>query len=51
MPYGCNIVSTDTTTLQNLTMREAKIYTAVILAVPVLLAVLGAVLIIKRKNA
>ncbi|MBR2344021.1 MAG: Gldg family protein [Clostridia bacterium] len=50
-PYGCNIVSTDTTTLQNLTMREAKIYTAVILAVPVLLAVLGAVLIIKRKNA
>ena len=50
-PYGCNVVTTGSLALQNLTAREARLYTAIILTVPVLLTVLGAVLIIKRKNA
>ncbi len=49
-PYGTNAVIYDTLTLQNLTMRRAKIYTALILSVPVILAAAGAVVIIKRKN-
>ncbi len=49
-PYGCHAVIADETTLQNLTMGTAKLYTALICAIPVLLAVFGAVIIIKRKN-
>ena len=36
--------------LENLTMGRAKLYTAIILAIPVALAALGAITIIRRKN-
>ena len=49
-PYGCNTVLTDRSSLQNLTMRAARTYTAILMAIPVALAVVGAVIIIKRKN-
>lgn len=50
MPYGCDIVRADTSTLENLTMGTARIYTALILAVPTALAAVGAVILVKRKN-
>lgn len=50
MPYGCSAVLLDTTTLENLKLGTAKIYTALIMAVPLLIAVAGAVVIIKRKH-
>lgn len=50
MPYGCNVVRTNTSLLENLTMGTARIYTALILAVPAALAVIGAVVVVKRKN-
>ena len=49
-PYGCNDVLFETSTLENLTMRKARIYTALIMAVPVTLAVTGAVIIVKRRQ-
>ncbi len=49
-PYGTNAVIYDTSTLQNLTMRQAKIYTVLILFIPVILAAAGAAVIIRRKN-
>ena len=49
-PRGCNTVTYRTSILENLTMGRAKAYTALTLAVPVALAVLGAVTIIRRKN-
>ena len=50
MPYGCDVIKIDTSILENLTMGTAKIYTALILAVPVAIAVFGAVTVIRRKN-
>lgn len=50
MPYGCNSIVYDTGVLENLTMRTAKIYTAIMLAVPFALGVFGAVMLIRRKN-
>lgn len=49
-PYGCNDVIYETDTLENLTMRSARIYTAVIMAIPVVLAVVGTVVIVKRRQ-
>ncbi len=49
-PYGCNTVLYDTETLENLSMSEAYAYTAVVAAVPAILAIVGVVIIIKRKN-
>ena len=49
-PRGCNCVTYRTSIIENLTMGNAKTYTAIILAVPVILAVFGAVTIIRRKN-
>ena len=40
----------DTATLENLVMGTARIYTAVIMAFPVAIAAVGAVVIIRRKN-
>ena len=37
-------------TLENLTMREANTYTAIIMLIPVLLAIGGAIVINRRKN-
>lgn len=50
MPYGCRAILLDTTTLENLKLGTAKIYTAIIMAVPVAIAIVGAVIIIKRKH-
>ena len=49
-PYGCNQVLYDTQILENLTMGRARLYTALILAIPATLMVVGTVIIIKRKN-
>lgn len=49
-PYGCKTVLYSTGTLENLTMGKAKAYTALLMAVPAVLGVLGAVYIIRRKN-
>ena len=50
MPYGCRAVLYDTQTLENLTMGTARLYTAIILAIPTAIAVVGSVIIIRRKN-
>ena len=50
MPYGCDVMKSDTSTLENLTMGTARIYTVLILAVPVAIAVAGTVIVNKRKN-
>lgn len=49
-PRGCNTVMYRTSVIENLTMGRAKTYTALILAIPAMIAVLGAVTIIRRKN-
>ena len=36
--------------LENLTMGKARLYTAIILAIPAALAVVGTITIIRRKN-
>ena len=49
-PYGCNQVIYETQILENLTMGTAKAYTALILAIPAALAIVGTVIIVRRKN-
>ena len=49
-PYGCNRVTYRSNILENLTMGRAKLYTAIILAVPTVLAIVGIVTITRRKN-
>lgn len=51
MPYGCNTVYYNTEVLENLTMGKARLYTALIMAVPTALAVVGAVVVTRRKNS
>lgn len=48
--YGTPGIVFDTGTLDGFTMGRAGLYTAIIMAVPVALAVVGTVTIIKRKN-
>ena len=50
MPYGIKSVLYNKSTLQNLTMSTARAYTAAILAVPALLALIGVVVTVRRKN-
>ena len=50
MPYGCNSIVYDTGTLENLTMGTARVYTAILMVIPLALGVLGAVMLIRRKN-
>ena len=49
-PYGCAPIHFNSETLENLTMRTARIYTAFILAIPAAIAVVGFVMVKKRKN-
>ena len=49
-PRGCNQINYTVPMLENLTMGRAKLYTAIILAIPTALAVVGAITIIRRKN-
>ena len=50
LPYGSNIMSFNTTTLEGLTMGTANVYTAILLSLPVIVAVVGAVILVRRKN-
>ena len=50
LPYGSSIISFDTTLLEGLTMGTANVYTALLLAIPVAVAAVGAVILIRRKN-
>ncbi len=50
MPYGCNNIVFDSGMLENLTMGTAKILTAVLLAIPVVLTVVGTAVTVRRKN-
>ena len=50
VPYGCRSVLYDDSTLENLTMGTARIYTIIILTIPAAIAVLGVVVIRRRKN-
>lgn len=49
-PRGCNQVLYTSGILENLTMGRAKLYAAIIFAVPVILAVFGVITIRRRKN-
>jgi hypothetical protein len=51
MPYGCNTVYYNTEVLENLTMGKARLYTALIMAVPTALVAVGAVVVTRRKNS
>lgn len=50
LAYGSNVISFETPILEGLTMSTANVYTAIIMAVPVAVAVVGAVVLIRRKN-
>lgn len=50
VPYGCAPVYIDTGALENLTMKTARIYTVLLLSIPVVIAAVGAVIVIRRKN-
>ena len=50
LPYGCRTVVSNKLILENLTMGTARIYTAILLAIPVALIAVGAVVMIRRKN-
>ena len=49
-PYGCTPIHFNNESLENFTMRTARIYMAFILTVPVIIAVVGIVVLKKRKN-
>ena len=50
MPYGCRSVYYDSSTLENITMSSVRVYVAVALAIPAVLAVFGTAVIIRRRN-
>lgn len=50
MPYGCSSALYDNQTLENLTSGAARLYTTLGLLIPAALAVVGAVVVIRRKN-
>ena len=49
-PMGCTVTLYESSVLEDFTMGRARLYTAIILAIPAALAVTGAVIIIRRKN-
>ena len=49
-PYGCTPIHYNDGSLENLTMGTARIYTIIILSIPVALAVVGIVIVRRRKN-
>jgi hypothetical protein len=50
IPYGCNVIYLNTGVLQNLTSAKTRAYSVVLFLIPVAVAVLGAVVVTKRKN-
>ena len=49
-PIGCTTYTYYTTALENLTMQNARIFTALVLLIPASLAVAGTVVIVRRRN-
>lgn len=49
MPYGCNSVVYDNQILENLIMGTARLYTAALVLIPVLIAATGIVVVVRRK--
>ena len=50
LPYGCKPVIYSSSILQNLTMGTARLYTALAMLAPAAIAVVGTVILIRRKN-
>ncbi len=50
LPYGCNNVIYDTGVLENLSQSMKNLYTVIVMAVPVVIAITGAIVTTKRKN-
>jgi len=50
MPYGCTSITFNDTVLENLKMSTVRLYTAILMLIPVAVAVTGAVVLIRRKN-
>ncbi len=50
LPYGTSLISFRATTLEGLTMGTAKIYMAVLMALPVCVSIVGVVILTRRKN-
>ena len=50
MPYGCKSIIYNESVLENLTMGRAKTYTALLLAIPVVICVIGVFVLVRRKN-
>lgn len=49
-PMGCQALLYETGALEGFTIGNARLYTALILAIPAALAIVGTVIIIRRKN-
>ena len=50
MPYGCNMALYNTQILENLSGEMRRVYTVLIMAVPVALALTGVIVTVRRKN-
>ena len=50
MPYGCRSVVYESYVLENLTIGEARLYTALLIAIPVILAGVGVFVTVRRRN-
>ena len=50
LPYGCRPIVYSSSILQNLTMGTARVYTALALIAPTAIAIVGAVVLTRRKN-
>jgi hypothetical protein len=50
VPHGCNMLYTSTNMLENLTMGTARTITALLLSIPAVLAVIGSIVVVRRKN-
>ena len=50
MPYGCKPIFYDSQILENLTMGTAGVYTVAAMLIPVAIAAVGSVVLIRRKN-
>ena len=50
MPYGCKAVMYSNSTLENLTMGAARLYTIIAMSIPLAIALVGTVIIVRRRN-
>ena len=50
MPYGCRSISYNQSTLEDLTMGQARIYAFILISIPIALAAFGVVVLVRRKN-